>query len=56
MALSVGATCGMATQLLLNGNPALNKPGVLAPYKKEMCDPIRELLTREGIELVEKVV
>jgi saccharopine dehydrogenase (NADP+, L-glutamate forming) len=34
MARSVGVTCGIATQLLLDGHPALCKPGVLAPYMK----------------------
>ena len=34
MAGSVGVTCGIATQLLLDGHQALNVPGVLAPYKK----------------------
>lgn len=53
MSLSVGITCGIATQLLLDGNPALNIPGVLAPYK-EICDPIRELVENEGVKMVEK--
>ncbi len=56
MAKAVGVTCGIATQLLLDGHKALNIPGVLAPYKKEICDPIRELLEQEGIKMVEKVV
>lgn len=56
MALAVGATCGVATQLLLDGHSALNRPGVLAPYEKEVCDPIRELVAREGVKLVEKVI
>ncbi|KAJ9607482.1 hypothetical protein H2200_007560 [Cladophialophora chaetospira] len=56
MALSVGVTCGIATQLLLDGHPALSKPGVLAPYHKDICDPIRALVEREGINVVEKVV
>lgn len=56
MARSVGVTCGIATQLLLDGLPALNVPGVLAPYTKEICDPIRELVEREGIRMVEKVL
>lgn len=56
MALSVGATCGVATQLLLDGHPALNRPGVLAPYIKDICDPIREGVAREGVELVEQVL
>ncbi|KAL8243968.1 hypothetical protein R6Q59_010226 [Mikania micrantha] len=56
MAKSVGVTCGVATQLLLDGHPSLNKPGVLAPYTKEICDPIRELVNKEGLKMVEKVV
>ncbi|KAI9830160.1 MAG: hypothetical protein M1819_005837 [Sarea resinae] len=54
MAKSVGVTCGIATQLLLDGNPAFNVPGIIAPYKKEVCEPIREALEGEGIKLVEK--
>lgn len=54
MALSVGVTCGVATQLLLDGHPALTKTGVLAPYSKEVCDPIRELVEKEGIGVVEQ--
>ncbi|KOS36351.1 hypothetical protein ACN38_g12914 [Penicillium nordicum] len=56
MALSVGVTCGVATQLLLDGHPALHMPGILAPYSKEICDPIREAVAREGVKLVEKVI
>lgn len=56
MTLSVGATCGVATQFLLNGHPALNRPGILVPYIKEICDPIREGVAREDVELVEKVL
>lgn len=56
MAKAVGLTCGIATQLLLDGHKALNVPGVLAPYKKEICNPIRELLEKEGIKMVERVV
>ncbi|EHK99711.1 putative Saccharopine dehydrogenase [Glarea lozoyensis 74030] len=56
MSLSVGVTCGIATQLLLDGHPALNVPGVLAPYTKEICDPIRDLLEQEGVKMVEKQV
>ncbi|KAF4812734.1 Saccharopine dehydrogenase [Colletotrichum siamense] len=56
MAKSVGITCGIATQLLLNGEPALNVPGVLAPYKAEICDPIRKAVESEGIVLVEKTL
>jgi len=56
MSLSVGITCGIAAQLLLNGHPALNTPGVLAPYSKEICDPIREIVEREGVKMVEKQI
>lgn len=56
MSKSVGVTCGIATRLLLDGHPALNVPGILAPYEKEICDPIRELLEREGINMVEKTL
>lgn len=56
MSKSVGVTCGIAAQLLLNGHSALNKPGIIAPYEKDICDPIRELLEREGITMVEKRV
>lgn len=56
MAKSVGLTCGIATQMLLDGVPALNKPGVFAPYSKDICDPLRVKLATEGIELVEKII
>lgn len=56
MAKAVGTTCGIATQLLLDGLPALNTPGVLAPYNKEICDPIREKVEQEGIQMVEKLL
>jgi len=56
MSLSVGITCGIATQLLLNGHPVFNTPGVLAPYSKEICDPIKELVEREGVKMVEKQI
>lgn len=56
MAVSVGKTCGIAVQLLLDGHPALNTPRVLAPYRKEICDPLGEILRREGVEMVEKQV
>ncbi|KAK6217341.1 saccharopine dehydrogenase [Colletotrichum tabaci] len=56
MARAVGVTCGIAAQLLLDGEPALNVRGVLAPYSAEICDPIRNKLEKEGIKLVEKTV
>lgn len=55
MALALGVTCGIATQLLLDGHPALSKPGVLAPYTKEICDPIRALVEKEGVKMVEQI-
>jgi saccharopine dehydrogenase (NADP+, L-glutamate forming) len=54
MSRSVGITCGIATQMLLNGDSAFTKPGVLAPYTKEMCDPIREKTEAEGIKFIER--
>jgi saccharopine dehydrogenase (NADP+, L-glutamate forming) len=54
MLLSVGVTCGIVSQLLLNCLPALRPPGIAVPYKKEICDPTRELLEKEGIKMVEK--
>ena len=56
MALSVGVTCGIATQLLMDCHPALSKPGVLAPYTKDICDPIRILLEKEGVKMVERTM
>jgi saccharopine dehydrogenase (NADP+, L-glutamate forming) len=53
MALSVGLTCGIATQLLIDRHPSLSKPRVLAPYTKGICNPTRELLEIEGVVMVE---
>ncbi|KAK6844339.1 saccharopine dehydrogenase [Apiospora arundinis] len=50
----VGVTCGIATQLLLDGHPAIARPGVIVPYAKDVCDPIREKLEPEGVKLVAK--
>ncbi|MCJ1268275.1 hypothetical protein MMC22_008162 [Lobaria immixta] len=36
MSKSVGVTCGIAAQLLLDGHPALSTPGIITPYKKEI--------------------
>jgi saccharopine dehydrogenase-like NADP-dependent oxidoreductase len=54
MALTVGVPCGIATQLVLDG--VINQKGIQAPYSKEICDPIREVLEREGLGLIEKVL
>ena len=56
MAKSVGVTCAIAAQLLLDGHEAFSIPGVVAPYKKEICDPIRELLEKEGIKMVDQIL
>ncbi|TDZ44866.1 Saccharopine dehydrogenase [Colletotrichum trifolii] len=56
MAKSVGVTCDIATQLMLDGEPALNVAGVLAPYKAQICDPIRIALESEGIKLIERTI
>lgn len=54
MALTVGLPCGIATQLVLDG--VLSATGVHAPYAKEICDPIRNILESEGLGMVEKVL
>lgn len=54
MALTVGVPCGIAVQLVLDG--VLSTPGVLAPYTKEICDPLREALEQEGLGMVERVL
>ena len=54
MARTVGLPCGITTQLVLDGK--LNKPGVHAPYTKEVCDLLLVELEKEGIGLVEKVL
>ncbi|GJJ14450.1 hypothetical protein Clacol_008714 [Clathrus columnatus] len=54
MALTVGVPCGIAVQLVLDG--VINQPGILAPYTKEICDPIRAKVEEEGLGLVEKVL
>lgn len=54
MAWTVGLPCGIAVQLVLDG--VIKTPGVLAPYTKEICDPIREVLEKEGCGMVEKVL
>ncbi|KIY66865.1 saccharopine dehydrogenase [Cylindrobasidium torrendii FP15055 ss-10] len=54
MALTVGLPCGIATQLVLDG--VIKGPGILAPYTKEICEPIRKILESEGVGLVERVL
>ena len=54
MARTVGVPCGIAVQLVLDG--VINQQGILAPYTKELCDPLRVALESEGIGMVEKVL
>ena len=54
MARTVGIPCGIAVQLVLDGK--FNTPGIFAPYTKEICDPIREVLESEGLGLTEKIL
>lgn len=58
MARLVGVPCGVATRLLLEGNPCIlmNGGGIWAPYTEEACKPIREELAKEGIACEEKWV
>ncbi|KAF2202690.1 Saccharopine dehydrogenase [Delitschia confertaspora ATCC 74209] len=49
MSKAVVVTSGLATQLLLDGHPALSRLGVWAPYEKEICDLIRGVKGDEGV-------
>lgn len=54
MALTVGVPCGIATQLVLDG--VISTPGIHAPYTKEICEPIRALVEKEGLGLTERTL
>lgn len=54
MAKSVGVTCGIATQLLMDRHPAVRKLGVQAPYTKDICDIVRDLVEKEGVKMIEQ--
>ncbi|KAI8375515.1 saccharopine dehydrogenase [Blakeslea trispora] len=54
MAKTVGVPCGIATQLILDGK--LTAVGVLAPMTSEINEPIMELLEKEGIGMVERIL
>jgi len=54
MAKTVGVPCGIAAQLVLDGRIA--RKGVLAPMDAEINTPIMELLEREGISMVERIL
>ncbi|KAK3352681.1 hypothetical protein B0T25DRAFT_517908 [Lasiosphaeria hispida] len=56
MSKAVGITYGIATQVLLDSFKPLNQPGVLAPYTKEIYDPLRAKVKAKGIKLAEEVV
>ncbi|KAK1233714.1 hypothetical protein PQX77_003116, partial [Marasmius sp. AFHP31] len=56
MAQTVGVPCGIATQLVLDGAWKGKVLGVTAPYTKEICDPIRERLEKEGLGMVERIL
>jgi len=52
MAKLVGVPCGIAVQLVLDG--VIKKLGVLAPYSRDIVDPILAELNKEGISMEEK--
>ncbi|KAI9312128.1 saccharopine dehydrogenase [Dichotomocladium elegans] len=54
MAKTVGVPCGIATQLILDGK--ITEKGVLAPMTPSINDPIMELLEKENIGMVEKIL
>ncbi len=54
MAKLVGVPCGIAVQLVLDG--VISKAGVLAPYTRDIVDPILAEVEKEGITLVERVL
>ena len=54
MAKLVGVPCAVATRFVLEGNPALKQPGILAPHSFEVAEPIRQELLKEGIAMEER--
>jgi hypothetical protein len=54
MALSAGVIRGIATQLLMNQHPTVSRFGVQVSYTKQTCDFIRNLLEKEGVDMVEQ--
>ncbi|RYP66812.1 hypothetical protein DL771_007610 [Monosporascus sp. 5C6A] len=56
MSKLVGITCGVATQMVLDGHPAFAKPGVFGPYTEDICNPLRTKLLAENIFLVEHML
>ncbi|KAF9260420.1 hypothetical protein L218DRAFT_932518 [Marasmius fiardii PR-910] len=56
MARTVGVPCGIATQLVLDDVWGDKVKGVVAPYTKKICDPIRVRLEAEGLGMVERIL
>ncbi|KAM0753556.1 saccharopine dehydrogenase [Meredithblackwellia eburnea MCA 4105] len=54
MAKLVGVPCGIAVQLVLDG--VISKSGVLAPYTRDIVDPILAEVEKEGITMIERVL
>jgi len=54
MARSVGVPCGIAAQLILDGE--LNTPGILAPMTEEINGPLYRELVKENIVCQEEVI
>lgn len=52
MALSVGVTWDIAVKLLLDRHLAVGKLGNQAPYTKDICDAIRNLVEKEGVKMI----
>lgn len=50
----VGVPCGIAVQLILDG--AISKPGVWAPYTRDIVDPLLLEVEKEGITMVEAIL
>lgn len=55
MAYAVGIPCGIATQLILDGQWK-GKTGVVAPYTMDIIEPIMTILEGEGLAMVEKTL
>ncbi|WFD32206.1 saccharopine dehydrogenase (NADP+, L-glutamate-forming) [Malassezia sp. CBS 17886] len=56
MAKLVGVPCGVAARFVLEGHPAMKKPGIVVPYTYDVAEPIRLELVKEGIALEERYV
>ena len=54
MAETVGVPCGIAVQLVLDG--VITQTGIVQPYTKEICDPLRALVEQEGLGMTERVL